>query len=305
MSGWVLKESILTSRRFNRLYLHPEGEFAQIIYLLSYTLADSWGHIPFDPEWILLKVIPGNKSCTLERVQLAMVMLIAVGLWGKPYCIDNNLYVYIFNFEKFNRDGLRKRRKGAWEAENGEIPTKDRAEDFIKNIEYWRKVRDESKNYINIIEYPIYSETFRNVSEYFGTFCWYSTGIGIGTGTKNKTSSPDGGFYEKMIPNEITLSGVILRKSYLIKILKFVDNDIDQFGRILYRARKAKDPYSYIQSGISNKFIFSSVIEEDTTPAEVKKWMDKLFGIQKKEIKKEKTQPTSIGDIIKQSNIGE
>lgn len=280
MGGWVIRDLIISSRRFNRLYNHPLGVYAQNVYLISYTLSDAWGHLPFDYEWLSLKVIPGNKKITTDDIKTIMVLLCVVGLWDPPYVVDDNLYVHIFNFEKINFEGIRRRRKALWEAENGVIPHRNEKEPFQENLNFWNDIRKTSSNNVNLWDLEEYSTIFRNITECSGIFRQYSIGIGIGIGTRKKTEkTADAGPLKKKISGNLTLGKTVISENYMNKLLKTIGYDYYQFYLILYRAKDADDPIAYIEQGIKSGYIYKACIDEEKDPLKVKSWIDDKMGI--------------------------
>ena len=277
MGGWVIRDLIISSRRFNRLYNHPLGIYAQNVYLISYTLADSWGHLPFDYEWISLKVIPGNKKITENDIKTIMVLLCVVELWETPYLVNNNLYIHIFNFEKLNYEGIRRRRKGFWEGENGKTPHTHKNEKFLDNLEEWDNIRKTSSNYVNLRDLGEYSGIFRNVSECSGIFRQYSNSNSIGT--RKRTETADAGRLKKLVTGEIILGKTTLSKNYITKLLNTIGGDYYQTYLILYRAKDAVDPVAYIEQGIKSGYIYKACIDEEKVPLKVKSWIDDKMGI--------------------------
>lgn len=272
--GRVIFTDISSSRRFNRLFQFGEsGCLAQRVYFFTYPHSDNWGHIPFNEETIKLRTMPGYPG-TLEDLLYAMCLLVHVKLWEQPYCVNNELYVHIFNFELKNIDGIRKRLKGIWPDESGVVPVRERNNKVFISIQDCiakaANIRAESTLYIDPLKDDRFSGIFRKIQEYSvqyhheltlkpEKFC----------NTHDKLSHL---FYN------ITVNGQQLSPSFLIKLFTILGKDIDQVGRVLFRARYADNVIGYIQSGLNSGWILSPTTEEDVAPAVVREWIDNLFG---------------------------
>ena len=89
--------------------------------MVSYPYSDDWGHLPYDARWIKNECMPECRR-SLDKIKLAMEMIVKVGLWQYVYKVNNKKYVYIYNFEPMQRDGIRHRRRGEYPDESGKIP---------------------------------------------------------------------------------------------------------------------------------------------------------------------------------------
>ncbi len=109
------------SNRFNDLYKSEHGELSQCIYMLSYAYSDDWGHLPYEARWIKNECMP-ESTRELKEISDAMIDLVGVGLWQYVYKVEGKKYIYIYNFETLQRDGIRHRRRGEYSNEYGRVP---------------------------------------------------------------------------------------------------------------------------------------------------------------------------------------
>lgn len=294
-AGRVIYKEISSSRRFNRLWKHGEiGQLAQLIYLITYSHSDNWGHLPFNEETIVLQAIPGYSD-ELENVLYGMCLLVYVKLWGAPYCVNDNLYIHIFNFEEKSKEGIRKRIRGTWPDESGVIPERERKndnklvsiDDCFANA---AKIRSESTLYIDPITHPSFSGIFRKIQEYSDSYHHDLTlrPEKFGT-TRDKLS---------IVFNDVAIGGRYIRPSFLIKVYKFLGSDLEQLGRVLFRARNARDIYSYVTDGLNNGWLKIPTSEEDVDPKYVREWVDSLFGIAIPQSQRKHGEITQIDAII-------
>ena len=326
-SGRVIYSNLSASRRYNQLWeFSDDGKLAQIIYLLSYPHSDNWGHLPFDEQWIKLKVMPGTSE-PIQKILLSMCILLHVKLWETPYEIGGNRYTHIFNFEEKNIAAVRNRRIGLWPDESGEIPKRLKQggkyiviEDCIEQAQ---KIRSESKLYIN--PQTTYSFQFQNILERSGTLQKspedFGTFQNILSMNKNKNKNKNinnqpGGSgktgslsisFQQVINNDENSPQVInigrssIRVTFLRRLYKMLDGDMEELGRILFRARKSADPHGFIIAGIKGKYIHKSTIEEITHPRDVRLWIDNLFGIQNEIPSSFTGELKSIKQILKET----
>ncbi|MCK9456854.1 MAG: hypothetical protein M0R31_06120 [Candidatus Riflebacteria bacterium] len=328
-SGRVIYSNLSVSRRYNQLWeFSDDGKLAQIIYLLSYPHSDNWGHLPFDEQWIKLKVIPGTSE-PIQKILLSMCILLHVKLWENIYETGGNRYTHIYNFEEKNIAAVRNRRIGLWPDESGEIPKRLKQggkyiviEDCIEQAQ---KIRSESKLYINPqTTYPIQfqnilerSGTLQKSSEDSGTFqnilsmnmnknMNKNMNINNQPGGSGKTGSLSISFQQVInndenSPQVIHIEGKTVRVSYLRRLFKMLNGDMEELGRILYRARKSADIHAYINSGLDEGWIYKSTIEETTHPRDVRLWIDNLFGIHNEIPSSFTGELKSINQILKET----
>lgn len=307
MNGYIIYESIISSRRWNRLLQHPDGELSQLIYLLSYIKADFWGHLPFDCEWIKLQILPGSNR-THDEIRVAMALLLATRLWDPPYRIEENLYVHIFGFEKWSRGGIRKRMRGQWPDERGVLPHRDLKTSIDDDFASAQTVRSTATTYINILTFPEFSGIFRNLLEKYPQFELFSRNFQSNTTSTvqystvqyKNTEAANAGFLDSF-PQVIHISGKEIRKSYLVRLFKKLNGDIHQLCLVLFRANTANNPYAYIERGITDGYIYEPSTAEYESPSYVQAWIDQLCGISTstpRASKNRDTDPESISNLI-------
>lgn len=132
--------AITKSDKFTELLDMEHGEFSQLLYLCSYPFSDDWGHLPYSEKWLKRECLPDSRR-HLDTIKESMENIVSVGLWSKPYQVDDKHYIYINKFEIMCRDGIRHRRKGEYPAENGEIPRRDKEEKIDDNIRRYAELR--------------------------------------------------------------------------------------------------------------------------------------------------------------------
>lgn len=272
--GRVIFKGISTSRRFNRLYHFGEGLLAQLIYMISYPHADNWGHLPFDESTIKLRAMPGYPG-DLGTLLYAMCLLVHVRLWEPPYSVNEEFYIHIFNFESKSRDGIRKRLRGEWPDESGVIPKRERKSGKMVSIEDCiakaAKRRIESTLYIDPYSHPKFSGIFRKIREYS-----VNSQIDLELSADKYGSTPEKLYH---LFYNISINKQQIPPRFLIKLFNSLNRDLEMLGRVLYRARNADSVIAYVQAGVSAGWILSHTTEEEVAPADVRDWIDKLFGL--------------------------
>ena len=279
MSGRVIYDSIITSRRFNDLWeLGEIGIRAQQIYLLSYILADNWGHLPYDPRWIKLKAIPG---CTYseDEIATAMAALLWSQMWDCLYKVGKDFYAHVFNMEQKSIEYIRKRRKGEWPDESGNIPTMKKLpkrEDVLKDIEKCEYIRKNSQLLTSI-------STF--LSENFPEFPGISRNFPAKTARKERKGKEEKNkittFDFPAVPPAGSLGKI--RKSFLNMLLRVSGGDIREVCRYVMRSTEANavDLYAYIAAGLEQGYIYQACEREFSSPAWADAWIDTALGLQR------------------------
>jgi hypothetical protein len=143
MRGRVLLCGLTKSDKFNAS-LTAGGTLAPLLYVTTYIYADDWGHLPFDPRWVVRECLPDAHTAMQDpaaEVAAAMDVLLAVGLWEHVYAVGNKKYVYIYNFDTLSESALRFRRRGVWPDESGHIPTRRADESMKTSIAQARAIR--------------------------------------------------------------------------------------------------------------------------------------------------------------------
>jgi len=153
----LMYRNLSKSNKYNDLYKSEHGELAQNIYTISYSYSDDWGHLPYDARWIKNECMPESIRM-LADISSAMESLVITGLWQYVYKVEGKKYIYIYNFEPLQRDGIRHRRRGEYPGEYGQTPER-RLKDKkpIKIDECLEESRKTRLKYTN-------SEMCRNVS---------------------------------------------------------------------------------------------------------------------------------------------
>jgi len=289
-TGRVIYQEICSSRRFNHLYnLGDSGRLAQIIYFTSYSHSDCWGHIPFDAETIKYLAMPGCDE-NLSNILYSMCLLVHIKLWDKPYRVNDELYIHIFNFEQKNIEGIRRRVRGKWPDESGVIPFRERKGDksipiqeCVANAD---NIRKNSSFYIDPATDPELSGIFRKISESSVPF--------RETQKSAITPAPIFSF------DDLNINNKKIRGSFLYKLYRYLGYDIDQLGRLLYRAKESANIYAFITSGLSSGWINYPCADEENNPAAVRAWIDNLFGISSKQQSRGASELISLSDIMKE-----
>lgn len=281
MGGRVLYDCISTSRRLNDLWLLPSGELSQLLYYSTYIHTDNWGHLPFDLRWVRLKALPGYRNSD-DRLFTAMCSLLWCGLWDHLYSVDDDHYVHVFNFESKSIEGIRKRRRGIWPDESGEVPVREKNQSITDSIQQQKQIIAKSKLIINHMEYLI--NEFRNFPERSGIFRSDRTGqdrIGQDsnikiTGTVDENSEMGSAYGGLNNYFDVISKRTGTRRSFLTKVYLFAEGDMIEFWKIMYRASKAKDPYAYIVKGIEEGYIKNPCQDEYDNPRKVDDWIRRI-----------------------------
>jgi len=145
----IIYRELATSDKWNNLYQYSLGELAQLIYLCYYPFSDDWGHLEYNTRLIKNLSMPESKH-PFEETEKAIALLLDVGLWEYKYEINNKEYVYIYNFEELQRDGIRHRRRGDFPDETGEKPSRRGDIDIVQSLLESCEVRKNYKTKHNI-----------------------------------------------------------------------------------------------------------------------------------------------------------
>jgi len=147
----LIYRNITKSDRFNDLFEKGDtGTTAQLIYLLSYSFSDDWGHLPYDARYLKRECLP-EALIPVSQIREAIKLLVEVKLWVL-YKIENKQFVYIYNFDDKQRDGIRHRRRGEFPDESGKIPVRETVSGKPVSIDSCMEraqiLRNKSRNYV-------------------------------------------------------------------------------------------------------------------------------------------------------------
>ena len=118
------------------------------------------------------------------------------------------------------------------------------------------KIRKKSEFYIDPVE--IFSGQFRKIPENSGP-----TGLERTINNRSAGSGKTGILSTQVhllhaFGESIEINNQEIRLSFIRKIYKEIGNDINQLGRILFRARKSDDIYKYVTKGLKEKWILKA-----------------------------------------------
>jgi hypothetical protein len=296
MSGRVLYEDVLTSKRFNDLWEIDGSGFAHNLYFCTYILCDNWGHLPFDPQWIGIKTRPGAASDS-GRVLRGMCALLACRLWDFYYQVGGKYFVHIYKFEEKSLQAIRFRRKGFWPDESGEIPVMGKNEDIKESIKKDAAVRKTATE-------SDYKTEFADIFFSFGSGGVKHKRTAVPHDDKPPQAPPPEKKPEhpvkSAIPKKINgkPNAVILPASESPEMQKLVRlsffkrlvvraGDEREAALYIYRAISAgaNDLYAWITAGLKKNdgYVTRPCKDEYDNKEKVERWLDKINGIIAKE----------------------
>lgn len=142
----LIYRNLPASDKYNDLYEYENWKIAQLIYHVSYSFSDDWGHLPYSERWIKNTCFP-SAPINGEEIGKGMQELVQVKLWEPPYEIDSKKFIYIHKFEVMQREGIRHRRRGEYPDESGKMPIRDKEITIDESIEKSAEIRGEYANH--------------------------------------------------------------------------------------------------------------------------------------------------------------